>query len=191
MGQGQQLKGKKVAILATNGVEHSELTEPKRALQEAGAAVEVVSLEPGQIKTWAHKDWGESIPVDRVVSEARADQYDALVLPGGVINPDRLRMDPAAVSFAKAFFDQAKPIAAICHGPWTLVEAGVVKGLKMTSWPSLKTDLGNAGANWVDEEVVNDRGVVTSRRPADIPAFNTKMIEEFAEGRSAAHRRAA
>lgn len=186
-----QLRGKKVAILATNGVEHSELIEPKRALEQAGASVEVVSLQAGEIKTWKHKDWGESIGVDRVVDQVQADQYDALVLPGGVINPDQLRMNPGAVAFAKAFFDQAKPIAAICHGPWILVEAGVVRGLKMTSWPSIKTDLRNAGAQWVDEEVVNDRGVVTSRKPDDLPAFNRKMIEEFAEGKTAAHRRAA
>lgn len=181
-----KLDGIKVAILATDGFEQSELFEPKKALEEAGATVQVVSLEAGEIKGWNHKNWGASLEVDLTVDEANADDFDALQLPGGVINPDKLRMNEQAVNFVRAFFDAGKPIAAICHAPWTLVEANVVKGKTLTSWRSLKTDLENAGAKWVDEEVVNDNGLVTSRKPDDIPAFNRKMIEEFAEG---VHRR--
>ena len=177
-----QLKGKRVAALATHGFEQDELLQPRKALVDAGATVEVVSPESGRIRGWRHKEWGEEVPVDRTLDQARADEYDALLLPGGVMNPDRLRMDSRAVQFVKRFFDEGKPIAVICHGPWTLVEANVVRGVTMTSWPSLKTDLTNAGANWVDQEVVVDRGIVSSRKPDDIPAFNRKMIEEFVEG---------
>lgn len=177
-----KLDGLKVAILATDGFEQSELFEPKKALEEAGAEVKIISLKSGEIKGWNKKDWGKSIAVDQTVGEANADEFDALQLPGGVMNPDKLRMDDKAVNFVKSFFTAGKPVAAICHAPWTLVEAGVVKGRTVTSWKSVKTDLENAGAKWVDEEVVTDNGLVTSRKPADIPAFNKKMIEEFAEG---------
>jgi protease I len=178
----QQLRGKKVAALVTHGFEQVELIEPRKALLEAGAEIEVVSPESGQVKGWNHTDWGENVKVDRTLAQARADDYDALLLPGGVLNPDTLRINQEAVAFVKHFVDAGKPIAAICHGPWTLIEAGAVKGRKMTSYPSLRTDLRNAGAEWVDQEVVVDRGLVTSRKPDDIPAFNRKMIEEYAEG---------
>jgi protease I len=181
----EQLGGKRVAALVTNGFEQVELTEPRKALEQAGARVDVVSPESGEVRGWKHKEWGESVKVDRVLDQARPDEYDALLLPGGVMNPDRLRMNAKAVEFVKHFAASGKPIAVICHGPWTLVEAGVVKGVRMTSWPSLRTDLVNAGADWVDAEVVVDRGIVSSRKPDDIPAFNRKMIEEFAEGRHA------
>lgn len=177
-----QLKGKRVAALATHGFEQDELLKPRAALLDAGATVDVVSPESGKIHGWNHTQWGEEVTVDRPLQQANAQTYDALLLPGGVMNPDRLRMNPQAVQFVKRFFDDGKPIAVICHGPWTLVEAGVVRGVTMTSWPSLKTDLTNAGATWVDKEVVVDRGIVSSRKPDDIPAFNRKMIEEFAEG---------
>ena len=177
-----KLNGVKVAILATEGFEQSELFEPKKALEAAGATTHVISLESGEIKGWNEKDWGESIAVDATVKDAAADDYDALVLPGGVMNPDKLRMDKAAVAFIKSFFDAGKPVGAICHAPWTLIEADVVRGRTVTSWSSLKTDLENAGAKWVDETVVTDNGLVTSRNPQDIPAFNEKIIEEFAEG---------
>src|SRR6476619_5912699 len=177
-----QLKGKRVAALATQGFEQDELLKPRKALVDAGATVDVVSPESGRIRGWRHKEWGEEVTVDRTLEQARADEYDALLLPGGVMNPDRLRMDSRAVQCVKRFFDEGKPIAVICHGPWTLVEADVVRGVTMTSWPSLKTDLTNAGAKWVDQEVVVDRGLVSSRKPDDIPAFNRKMIEEFVEG---------
>ena len=179
----QNLNGKKVAILVAKGFEQVELTKPKQALEEAGAQTHVVSLEGGQVKGWDETDWGDTFDVDVVVGDAKADDYDALLLPGGVMNPDHLRRSDAAVSFVRAFFDQHKPVAAICHAPWTLIEAGVVVGRKMTSFPSLQTDLKNAGATWVDEEVVTDQGLVTSRKPDDIPAFNKKMIEEIAEGK--------
>jgi protease I len=178
-----QLRGKRVAILVDNGFEQSELFEPKKALEEAGAAVEIVSPQSGSVKGWNHTDWGKSIPVDRDVAAARADDYDALLLPGGVMNPDRLRINEAAVRLVKGFVESGKPIAAICHAPWTLIEAGGVKGRRMTSWPSLQNDLRNAGATWVDEACVVDNGLVTSRKPDDIPQFNKKMLEEFAEGR--------
>jgi len=178
-----KLEGKRIAILATNGFEQSELEEPKKALEAAGARAEVVSLSEGQIRGWKHTDWGSSVPVDATVGSVGADRYDGLVLPGGVINPDKLRMDEKAVSFVRAFVASGKPIAAICHGPWTLIDAGGVNGRKMTSWPSLRADLTNAGAHWVDQQVVVDQGLVTSRKPDDLPAFNRKMIEEFAEGR--------
>lgn len=178
----RKLEGKTVAMLAADGFEHSELFEPRKALEEAGAKVEIVSLKSGEIKSWKDKNWGESIKVDRVVSDIEADSYDALVLPGGVINPDLLRANSEAVEFVREMARSGKPIAAICHGPWTLVEADVVSGRRMTSYSSIKTDLINAGAEWVDEEVVSDQGFVTSRKPDDLPAFNKKMIEEFAEG---------
>lgn len=177
-----KLEGKRVAILATDGFEQSELLEPMKALREAGATPEIVSPKSGHIRAWNHTDWGQEVPVDIELISADADEYDALVLPGGVMNPDHLRMDRRAVQFVKAFVDAKKPIAAICHGPWTLIEAGAVKGRRITSWPSLCTDLRNAGAEWVDEEVVVDRGLVTSRKPDDLPVFNRKMIEEIAEG---------
>ncbi len=177
-----ELRNKRVAVLVDNGFEQSELTEPRKALQEAGAKADVISPQTGKVKGWQHKNWGEEISVDRKLDEAKPDEYDALLLPGGVMNPDKLRANPAAVRFVKHFVDSGKPIAAICHGPWTLIEAGAVRGRKMTSWPSLQSDLRNAGAEWVDQEVVTDRGLVTSRKPDDIPAFNRKMIEEFAEG---------
>ena len=177
-----QLKGKRVAALATHGFEQDELLKPRQALEDAGAKVDVVSPETGKIRGWKHKAWGDEVSVDRSLDQAKPDEYDALLLPGGVMNPDQLRMNPKAVQFVKRFFDDGKPIAVICHGPWTLVKANVVRGVTITSWPSLKTDLTNAGARWVDQEVVNDRGIVSSRKPDDIPAFNRKMIEEFAEG---------
>ena len=177
-----ELKGKRVAALVANGFEQVELTEPRKALEGAGATVQVVSPETDRVRGWNHTEWGSDVQVDRPLDQARADDYDALLLPGGVMNPDRLRMNPKAVQFVKQFFEGGKPIAVICHGPWTLVDAGVVRGVKMTSYPSVRTDLVNAGADWVDQEVVVDRGVVSSRKPDDIPAFNRKMIEEFAEG---------
>lgn len=178
----QNLNGKKVAVLATNGFEQSELQVPVDALKQAGAQVDIVSLKPGTIKGWKDKNWGDEVNVDKVVSEANAQDYDALVLPGGVMNPDQLRQDQDAVSFVGGFFEDNKPIAAICHGPWTLIETGELKGRKMTSYPSIKTDLINAGVDWVDEEVVVDNGLVTSRTPKDLPAFCKKMIEEISEG---------
>jgi protease I len=177
-----QLDGIKVAILATDGFEQSELFEPKKALEQAGAETHVISIKSGEIKGWNENDWGDSIEVDVMVGEADAQNYDALLLPGGVMNPDKLRTDEKAVNFVKSFFDEGKPVGAICHAPWTLIEADVVKGKTVTSWASLKTDLENAGAKWVDREVVTDNGLVTSRYPDDIPAFNKKIIEEFAEG---------
>lgn len=178
----QKLNGKRIAALVDNGFEQVELTMPKDALEEAGAKVDVVSPQDGTVKGWDHDHWGEVLKVDRPLASARADDYDGLLLPGGVMNPDHLRMNPKAVAFVKAFVTANKPIAAICHGPWSLIEAGAVKGKRMTSWPSLQTDLRNAGADWVDEQVVVDNGLVTSRKPDDIPAFNEKAIEEFAEG---------
>lgn len=173
------LQGKRVAILATDGFEQAELLEPQKALQGAGAKTTIVSPHEGNITAWHDKQWGTSVPVDVPLAAARVDQFDALLLPGGVMNPDKLRMDPAAVKFVKAFVDAGKPVAAICHGPWTLVEADAVRGRKLTSWPSLKTDIRNAGGNWTDEEVVVDKGLVTSRKPADLPAFNREMIQAF------------
>ncbi len=173
------LQGKRIAILATHGFEQSELLEPKKALEEAGATTEVISPADGKIKGWNHKDWGQEVSVDAALKSANADDFHALLLPGGVMNPDQLRMQPEAVAFVKHFVDAGKPIAAICHGPWTLIEAGAVRGRTMTSWPSVKTDLKNAGANWVDKEVVTDGTIVTSRKPDDIPAFNREMIRLF------------
>ncbi len=181
----QQLHGKKVAVLATHGFEESELFEPVEALRNAGATVHIVSPESGSIRAWNKDDWGREIEVDRTLNEADPAEYDALVLPGGVMNPDKLRMNPSAVRFVAAFFKDGKPISAICHGPWTLIEAGVVKGRTMTSYASIKTDLKNAGANWVDKEVVTDNGLTTSRDPNDLPAFIDKTIEEIREGKHA------
>jgi protease I len=178
-----KLDGLKVAILATDGFEQSELLEPRKALQQAGATAEVVAPKGGKIRGWNHTEWGQEVGVDRELQQADPEQYDALVLPGGVMNPDKLRAIPEAVRFAKSFFDAGKPVAAICHGPWTVVEAGAAKGHRMTSWPSLKTDLRNAGAEWVDAEVVVDGKLVTSRKPDDIPAFNRAAIELFAQAR--------
>jgi protease I len=182
MAQGK-LDGVRVAILATDGFEQSELLEPRKALQQAGAATEVIAPKGGKIRGWNHTEWGQEVGVDKDLQHADPEQYDALVLPGGVMNPDKLRAIPEAVSFAKSFFDAGKPVAAICHGPWTVVEAGAAKGHRMTSWPSLKTDIRNAGAEWVDEEVVVDGKLVTSRKPDDIPAFNRAAIELFAQAR--------
>jgi len=178
-----ELNNIRVAALVDNGFEQSELLEPKKALEAAGARVDVVSPQQGKVKGWQHTDWGQEVTVDVGLESASPDNYDALLLPGGVMNPDRLRANPKAVQFVKTFVDSGRPIAAICHGPWTLIEAGGVRGRTVTSWPSLKTDLKNAGATWVDQEVATDNGLVTSRKPDDIPAFNRKMIEEFAEGR--------
>jgi protease I len=179
----EQLAGRRVAALVAKGFEQEELLKPRDALTAAGATVHVVSPETFTVVGWNHTEWGDQIAVDRSLDDARADDYDALLLPGGVMNPDRLRMNPTAVQFVRQCFDDGKPIAVICHGAWTLIEADVVRGVTMTSYPSLKTDLQNAGATWVDREVVVDRGIVSSRRPADLPAFIDKMIEEFAEGR--------
>lgn len=176
------LNGKRVAILATDGVEQVELTQPRQALDGAGAVTMVVSPKEGTIKGWQHDRWGDPIKVDLSLSEARVSEFDALFIPGGVMNPDALRMDKKAVEFVRAFFSDGKPVAAICHGPWLLVEAGVLRGRSVTSWPSLQTDIRNAGGDWVDREVVTDEGLVTSRKPDDIPAFSMKMVEEFAEG---------
>jgi protease I len=184
----KQLQGKRVAILATDGVEQVELTEPRKALDEAGAQTVVISPKPRSIKGWQHDRWGDEILVDRPLDSARADDFDALMLPGGVINSDTLRLEESAVQFVRRFFETGKPVAAICHAPWMLVEADVARGRTVTSWPSLRTDLRNAGAEWVDREVVTDEGLVTSRKPADIPAFNRKMLEEFAEGAHDARR---
>ena len=176
----KKLEGKHVAILATDGFEQVELTGPKQELEQAGAKVDVLSIKEGQIKGWDMTDWGKSVKVDGLVSKAKATDYDALVLPGGQINPDKLRMDKNAVAFVKQFAESGKPLAAICHGSWTLIEAGVVRGKKMTSWPSLHTDLQNAGASWVDQEVVVDGTLITSRKPDDLPAFNAKLIAAIA-----------
>jgi len=181
----QKLQGKKVAILITDGFEQVELTEPQQALIDAGAETKIISPKEGQVKGWDHTDWGDSFAVDVPLSEANPEDYDALLLPGGVMNPDNLRMDKDAVAFVEHFFEASKPVAAICHAPIMLIEADVVEGRKLTSFPSLQTDLRNAGAEWVDEEVVTDNGLVTSRKPDDIPAFNKKMIEEIAEGQHA------
>jgi protease I len=177
------LTGKKVAILVADGFEQVELTEPRKALEEAGARTHIVSPANGKVKGWQKDHWGDEIDVDTPLDRAAPDDYDAIVIPGGQMNPDNLRADEKAVSFVRAFVDSGKPVAAICHGPWVLVEADAVRGRRMTSYFSIKTDLRNAGADWVDEEVVVDQGIVTSRNPDDIPAFNRKVIEEIAEGR--------
>jgi protease I len=184
----QTLQGKTVAILVADGFEQVELTEPRKALQQAGAEARVVSPAKEKVKGWNHTEWGDEIPVDVPLDRANAEQYDALLLPGGVMNPDKLRRNPSALTFVKAFFDARKPVAVTCHGPWTLIDAGVIEGRRMTSYPSLQTDLKNAGAEWVDQEVVVDQGLVSSRKPDDLPAFNRKMVEEFAHGR---HQRSA
>jgi protease I len=178
----RKLSGKKIAILSTDGFEQSELFEPRKALIEEGAKVQVISLKPGQIKGWTEGDWGENIKVDDVVAAVDADQFDALMLPGGVISPDRLRIDEDAIEFVEGFLRAGKPVAAICHGPQIMIETGLLAGKTMTSWRSLKTDLLNAGATWVDQDVVVDQGLITSRQPGDLPAFIRKMIEEFAKG---------
>jgi protease I len=178
----EKLKNKKIAIVATHGFEHSELFEPKKALEQAGAHVEILSRQSGKIKSWKDDKWDESIEVDKLLADVHADDYDGVLLPGGVINADTLRACNDVKKFMEAFVLTGKPIAAICHAPWILIEAGCVDGRRMTSYKSLKTDLINAGAYWADEEVVVDSGLVTSRTPADLPAFNKKMIEEFAEG---------
>ncbi len=175
------LQGIRVAILATDGFEQSELTEPRKALDAAGANTEIVSPKSGKIRGWNHKEWGAEVEVDRLLDAVNASDYDALVLPGGVMNPDSLRMEPKAVAFVKSFFDAGKPVGAICHGPWTVIESGAAKGHRMTSWPSLKTDIRNAGGNWVDQEVVVDDNLVTSRKPDDIPAFNRELINLFSQ----------
>lgn len=177
----KQLEGKTVAILATDGFEQVELAEPKKALDKAGAKIHVIAPHGGEIRAWNVADWGKSAKVDKELNEVSFEDYDALLLPGGVINPDKLRMDTRAVAFVKKFFDAGKPVAAICHGPWMLIEADVVRGRMLTSWPSLQTDLKNAGANWVDEQVVVDGNLTTSRKPDDLPAFNKKIIEQFAD----------
>ncbi len=178
-----RLEGKTVAFLATDGVEQVELTEPWKKVEEEGGKPELISLEGGEIQGFQHLDKGDTFSVDRTVADADADDYDGLVLPGGVANPDFLRTDEDAVRFVRAFFEAGKPVAAICHGPWTLVEADVVRGRTLTSWPSLKTDIKNAGGEWVDEEVHVDSGLVTSRKPDDLPAFCDKLAEEICEGR--------
>lgn len=179
----KKLDGIKVAILVANGFEQVELTEPRKALQEAGAKTEIVSPENGKVKGWKFTEWGDQFPVDVQLDKVNPGQYQALLLPGGVMNPDHLRMNESAVEFVRHFVDSGKPIAAICHGPWTLIEADAVDQRTVTSWPSLKTDLINAGADWVDEEVVTTDGLVTSRKPDDLPAFNREMIEEFSKAR--------
>jgi protease I len=175
------LEGVRVAILATDGFEQSELTEPRKALDAAGAVTKVVSPKSGKLRGWNHKEWGEEVQVDQLLDGADPKNFDALVLPGGVMNPDALRMQPKAVAFVKSFFDAGKPVGAICHGPWTVIESGAAKGHRMTSWPSLKTDIRNAGADWVDQEVVVDANLVTSRKPDDIPAFNREIINLFSQ----------
>jgi protease I len=181
---GKKLEGKKVAILVADGFEQVELTEPKRALEEAGASTQIVSPAGDEVQGWNHDEKADKFHVDMPLSRARSDDYDALVLPGGVRNPDQLRGMTRAIEFIDGFFATGKPVAAICHAPWTLIDAGVLKGRTITSWPSLKTDLINAGANWVDREVVVEHGLITSRKADDIPAFNQKMIAEFRNGRS-------
>ena len=184
------IQGKRVAFLvAPEGTEQVELTEPWKAVEQAGGTPELISTEEGEIQAFNHLDKASTFPVDRTASEASASDYDGLVLPGGVANPDFLRTDRDAVAFVRGFFDEAKPVAVICHGPWTLVEADVVRGRTLTSWPSLQTDIRNAGGTWVDEEVVVDQGLVSSRRPADLPAFCAKLVEELAEGVHEAQRR--
>jgi protease I len=186
-----KLEGKKVAILVADGFEQVEMTKPRAALEEAGAQTTIVSLKSGTIFGMNHEKKGDTFDVDLTLDEARAEEFDALLIPGGLINPDTLRSTPAALQFTQAFFKDAKPVAAICHGPWVLIDAGLARGRKLTSWPAIQTDVKNAGGTWVDEEVVVDNGLVTSRKPDDIPAFNRKMIEEFAEGSHARQAEAA
>jgi PfpI family intracellular protease len=181
------LEGLNVAILVTDGFEQVELTEPRKALDEAGATTKIVSPKRDRVRAWYFTEWSVEFPVDVTLDQAKPEDFDALMLPGGVINPDSLRIQPKAVAFAKAFFDAGKPVAAICHGPWTVIETGAARGRRMTSWPSLKTDLKNAGADWVDEEAVVDKGLVTSRKPDDIPAFNRGTIKLFSGARGRRH----
>ena len=188
---GTELKGKRIAFLATDGVEQVELTEPWKAVEQAGGTPELISLESGTIQGFDHHDKGDTFSVAETVKDADPTEYDGLVLPGGVINPDILRTDKDAMGFVKTFFEQGKPVGAICHGPWSLVETGIVKGRKVTSWPSLRTDIENAGGTWVDEELVVDRGLFTSRKPDDLPAFCAKLVEEMGEGVHAEQREAA
>lgn len=178
-----KLEGKKVAILVADGFEQVEMTKPREALQEAGAEAKIVSPKSGKIQGMNHADKGDKFDVDLTLDEAKPEEFDALMIPGGLMNPDQLRSTPEALDFVRHFFEEGKPVAAICHGPWVLIDAGVVRGRTLTSWPAIKTDVKNAAGNWVNEEVVVDNGLVTSRKPDDIPAFNEKMIEEFAEGR--------
>jgi protease I len=180
-----RLNGLRVAILATDGFEQSELTEPRKALDAAGAKTEIVSPKAGKVRGWNHKEWGQEVEVDRTLDDVDAGSYDALLLPGGVMNPDSLRMQPKAVDFVRSFFDSGKPVGAICHGPWTIVESGAAGGLRMTSWPSLKTDILNAGGAWFDQEVVVHENLVTSRKPEDLPAFNREILKMFSESRVA------
>ncbi|HEY2799441.1 MAG TPA: type 1 glutamine amidotransferase domain-containing protein [Chthoniobacterales bacterium] len=184
-----ELDGKKVAILVADGFEQVEMTKPREALKEAGADAKIVSTKSGKIQGMNHADKGDTFDVDLTLDDASPDDFDALMIPGGLMNPDELRSTPEATDFTRAFFDAGKPVAAICHGPWVLIDAGVVSGRTLTSWPAIKTDVKNAGGTWVDEEVVVDNGLVTSRKPDDIPAFNEKMIEEFAEGKHAGQAR--
>lgn len=174
------LNGMKIAILVTDGFEQVEMTEPRKALDQAGADTHLVSPKQARVRAWKFTDWGDEFPVDDALDDAQPQEFDALLLPGGVINPDTLRMQPKAVAFVKAFFDTGKPVASICHGPWTIIEAGAARGRRMASWPSLKTDVRNAGATWTDQEAVVDGNLVTSRKPDDIPAFNREMIRLFA-----------
>lgn len=180
----KKLEGKKIAVLVTDGFEQSELTEPVKAIESEGGEVEIISPEKDKVKSWNKGKWGKEFTVDKLLEDASPEEYDGLLLPGGVMNPDQLRKNEDAVDFVKSFFEHGrqKPVAAICHGPWTLINAGVVQGKTMTSYPSLEQDLVNAGANWCDEEVVVDHGLITSRNPDDLPAFNKKMVEEFCEG---------
>jgi protease I len=181
------IDGIKVAILVTDGFEEVELTEPRKALEAAGAKTKIVSPKSHKVRGWKSTEWGDELSVDAPLDQVNPNDFDALLLPGGVLNPDKLRMDPRAVAFVKAFFDADKPVAAICHGPWTVIEAGAARGRRIASWPSLKTDLANAGAQWMDREVVRDGNLVSSRRPDDIPAFNREMIALFSSARAAAH----
>jgi protease I len=181
--ENEDLKGLKVAILITEGFEEVEMVKPRQALDEAGAETQIISPKSPKVRAWNMTEWSKEYSVDVVLEEARAEVFDALLLPGGVMNPDKLRMEPRAVAFVKAFFESGKPVAVICHGPWTVIEAGAASGKRMTSWPSLKTDLRNAGARWVDEEVVVDGNLVSSRKPDDIPAFNREMLKVFGRGR--------
>ncbi|CAN5888120.1 type 1 glutamine amidotransferase domain-containing protein [soil metagenome] len=182
------LSGKRVAIVVANGFEQIEMTDPREALEAAGATTDLVSIESDEVKGWNHTEWGDTFAVDVPIDEADPADYDALLLPGGVMNPDKLRRDERVQRFVRSFFEEGKPVASICHGPWTLIDAGVAKGRRMTSYHSIQTDLKNAGVEWVDEEVVVDQGLVTSRKPDDLPAFDEKMIEEFAEGVHAGQR---
>ena len=179
----RKLDGKKVAILVTDGFEQVEMTKPREALDEAGAETKIISLKPGKIQGMNHADKGDKFDVDLTLDEARPEEFDALLIPGGLMNPDALRSNDEALEFTRHFFREGKPVAAICHGPWVLIDAGVVRERTLTSWPAIKNDVKNAGGKWVNEEVVVDNGLVTSRKPDDIPAFNKKMIEEFCEGR--------